>query len=301
MPTISSLHWYPVKSCGGLAVDRLNLDKRGACGDRRWMMIDDRNVFITARQQPRLLTLDTAIRDGRLWLDGPASEESIALASLLQHEPGENPVQMSPLSLTDTRLLVRIWNDLCEAVCLDQEINERLSTMLGFSCRLVYMPAETTRMVEQGYIAKTPLLGTRYKLGFADGYQLLLTNEASLDALNERLEKAVPMSRFRPNVVVTGAPAFDEDDWYELLIGDDSFYGVKNCARCAIITMDPAAIAAGTEAASDRKEPLRTLAGFRRRPGGLMFGQNLVMDEHVSALQRGLELQVISKLPASAV
>jgi uncharacterized protein YcbX len=145
------------------------------------------------------------------------------------------------------------------------------SNYLGFGVRLVHMDDPATRRPVDPDCA---LPGET--VAFADGYPLLLTSEASLDALNSLIaqgdhaaEGPLPMNRFRPNVVVAGTAAWAEDDWSEVAIGEVAFRVAKKCGRCVVTTTDQSTAERG-------KEPLRTLARHRRIGGRLVFGQNLV-------------------------
>jgi uncharacterized protein YcbX len=125
------------------------------------------------------------------------------------------------------------------------------------------MPPDTVRPVDVDHA------GPGHRVGFADGYPLLLLSEGSLDELNRRLEAPLPMDRFRPNVVVDGCGPHAEDRWRRLRVGDVEMRVVKPCSRCSITTVDQATAARGPE-------PLATLADYRLAGGKVLFGQNLV-------------------------
>lgn len=167
-------------------------------------------------------------------------------------------------------LSVAIWKDTVPAVDQGDAVAGWLSAYLGRPARLARMADDHVRRVDPGYARPVD------QTGFADGYPALLIAEESLDELNRRLtaqsEAVLPMNRFRPNIVVRGAGVPNaEDDWQEIRIGAMTFRGVKLCARCAITTTDQ-------DTAETGKEPLRTLATYRKQPRGVMFGQNLVFD-----------------------
>jgi uncharacterized protein YcbX len=109
------------------------------------------------------------------------------------------------------------------------------------------------------------------RVAFADGFPVHLTTEASLRDLNGRLDEEVSMDRFRPNLVVDGIRAYEEDDWVGLQVGDIPLRVVKPCARCQIPNVDQESGVMG-------KEPMRTLRAYRRREGKIIFGQNLIHD-----------------------
>ncbi len=108
-------------------------------------------------------------------------------------------------------------------------------------------------------------------MSLADGFPLLLVSQASLADLNSRLERPLLMDRFRPNLVVSGCEPFAEDSWKLVRVGELTLRVVKPCARCVITTVDQATAAKG-------KEPLRTLATFRKHGTKVLFGQNLIHD-----------------------
>lgn len=299
MPIIHSLHWYPVKSCAGLGVERLHFGKTGPCHDRSWMLVDDDARYLTARTLPQMLRLTPLVEDGRLLLRVPVQHGAPDILELAAVDcaADANPVNLEPLLLSDRRLEVKIWDDSCSALVANDAVNAILSRFLGTSVRLVYMAAEAIRPVEQDYIDRTSLAGQSFQVGFADAYQALLIGQASLDALNQKLSQPMPMTRFRPNIVCTESEAFAEDRWHRIESDGVVLHGVKNCSRCIITTVDP-------ETGDRGKEPLKTMAGFRRTKRGIMFGQNLVYTAPPEAgrpqtLVRGAELTVVSLLPDS--
>lgn len=248
MPTVSALHVYPIKSCRGVSVDRAEVVRRGLAHDRRWMVVDAGGRFVTQRAQPRMALVDVAIEGDALRLEAPGMG---ALLIPLEVERGE-------------RRAVEVWGDRCEGV-VHGEASAWFSSFLGIACALVHMPADVERAVEPESARPGDLVS------FADGFPFLLTSEASLDDLNGRLVEPVSMIRFRPNIVVRGAPPFAEDGWGPVRIGSLGFVVAKKCVRCTIPTVDPQSGRRG-------KEPLRTLARYRNEDGEVMFGVNLVHD-----------------------
>jgi uncharacterized protein YcbX len=160
----------------------------------------------------------------------------------------------------------REWDDECRAQSAGAAVDEWFSSLLAARSHLVYMGDASQRPVEFEYSRP----GDR--VSFADAYPLLLISEASLEDLNGRLREEVSMRRFRPNIVVAGCDAYDEDDWRNIRIGEMPFDGAKNCARCVFTTIDP-----DTGQQHPQLEPLRTLGGYRRgASGGVLFGRNLI-------------------------
>jgi uncharacterized protein YcbX len=161
---------------------------------------------------------------------------------------------------------VGVWDDTVAAVDAGNEAAAWLSGTVGESARLVFMPAGTRRAVDNRYGAPGD------QVSFADAYPYLLISRGSLDDLNARLAKPLPMDRFRPNLVVAGCAPYAEDKWRRIRIGPVVFRLVKPCTRCAVTTIDQAT------GAHDGPEPLRTLAGYRQGEGGVRFGMNLIAE-----------------------
>ncbi|MCB1454678.1 MAG: MOSC domain-containing protein [Rhizobiaceae bacterium] len=246
---VSMLYRYPLKSAGAEALEATWVAARGFTSDRRWLIVDENGRFITQREQPRLVyvSVERAQDDAsiRLSVDG--------MPDCLISPPGEDGAQRP----------VVIWDDRVEAVDAGDAAAAWLSAYLETPCRLVYMHDAVRREVDMKYGRPGDVVS------FADGYPVLLTTEASLADLNGRLESPIPMRRFRPNIVIDGADAYAEDGWREIRIGEVTFRVVKPCARCVMITLDP-------DAGVFQKEPLRTLAGYRRDGNKVFFGQNLI-------------------------
>ncbi|MBC7895869.1 MAG: MOSC domain-containing protein [Cytophagaceae bacterium] len=246
---VTALIRYPIKSCRGTALTEAPVGARGIVGDREYMIVDADGGFLTQREVPRMALVVPLLASGALWLSG----EGMPDLEVLQDANG------APVRVT-------VWSDTCMAIDQGAQAAAWLSGFLEHPCRLVYLPAGERRRADQEHA------GPDDEVGFADGFPFLLTTEASLHALNQRLASPLPMNRFRPNIVIDGRDAFEEDGWSRIRIGDLGFRVVKPCARCAITTVDQLTAAAG-------KEPLRTLATFRRVSGkGVMFGQNLLHD-----------------------
>ena len=247
---VTEINIYPIKSTRRIALTETEVLPRGLPWDRRWMLVDDEGKFITARQHPTLAMVETDFAG------------SVLRVSANERQPLELPLQPS-----DSKVVtVTVWKDECDAVLAGEEADTWFSEYLGISCRLVQMTDDLVRGVSPDF----GLPGD--EVSFADGFPLLLLSEVSLNDLNSRLDDAVSMRRFRPNLVVDGEEPYAEDSWQRLRIGEVEFAGVKNCSRCVFTTVDP-----GTGIKHPDKEPLRTLASYRRRPeGGVYFGQNLI-------------------------
>jgi uncharacterized protein YcbX len=250
--TVSALNVYPVKGLKGIALAEARCTGRGIEHDRRWMLVDREGMFYTQREHPRMATVWTEIHGDSLSLSAP--------------DAGEVLVPLHPEGGAKRR--VQVWRSTCDAITVSREADEMLSGYLGFDCALVYMPDDSARYSNAEFGGEGKLVG------FADGYAYLLANEASLADLNARLlakdHAAVPMNRFRPNIVVAGAAAYAEDDWKDLAIGGAVLGTAKPCGRCQVTTTDQ------TTGEVRGPEPLATLATYRESEFGIRFGMNLV-------------------------
>ncbi len=246
--TLSAMHVYPIKACGGVEVAEWEVDAFGLRHDRRWMVITAEGAFLTQREVPVLATVRTRIAPIHLRVSAPEMPELV-----LPLEPqGGRPV------------VTKVWDDTVRVVAPDHKADEWFSYLVGRQCQLVYMPPETHREVDLSF---APDGG---RTGFSDGFPFLLVGENSLVDLNQRLDTPLPMNRFRPNLVVRGSAAWAEDEWASFTLGDIPMRGVKLCARCMVTMTDQ------TTGRRDGPEPLRAMAEFRRRERGVMFGQNVV-------------------------
>ena len=251
MLRLSALYRFPVKSLAGEALQRVAVDDLGLWGDRRWMVVDAASGrFLTQRQFGRMAQI------GARWRDAATLELSA---------PGQADLTVAVPPADEALRGVTVWDDALEAPDAGEAAAQWLSALLGRDCRLVHVPEQRARQVDRDYARAGD------KVGFADGFPLLLIGQASLDDLAARVGRPLEMLRFRPNLVVEGAAPYAEDGWGRLRIGEVEFERVKPCSRCAIPTLDPHS---GERAADG--EPLRTLASYRRDADGVYFGQNLI-------------------------
>jgi uncharacterized protein len=244
---LTGLVCYPIKGASGISADSWTVDSFGLEYDRRWMVVGLAGRQFTQRDNPLLALVRPRIRGGRMTVEASGTA------------PLELPLEPSG----GTTIPVSVWDDTCEGVDLGEEPARWFSRYLGTSCRLVYMADRMVRPVSPSYAPP----GSR--VSFADAFPFLLISEESLADLNARLDRPLPMNRFRPNLVIAGGEPFIEDRIGRFHIGGIGFEAVKPCARCVVTTTDQ-------ETAERGKEPLRTLATFRRVDGEVMFGQNVV-------------------------
>lgn len=257
--TITELHTYPIKGMRGIAHNGIAVEARGLSGDRRWMMVDEDYRFISQREFAGLASISVA-----------HNGEGLTLTL-----PGLAPF---PVAVPDgtARKDVKVWNDSISAALADGDANFRLSEFFDKTVYLVFMDDLAVRPADPEWIARDAVVS------FADSFPILITNTASLDDLNAHIEAAgdgpVPMARFRPNIVVDGPAAWDEDGWQMVKIGGKVFDAVKPCSRCIVTTRDQ-----NTGAKTHNEQPIRTLNQMRRsgdeRAGGVLFGWYLVPRE----------------------
>ncbi|MDY4300230.1 MOSC domain-containing protein [Pseudomonas salmasensis] len=267
MLRLSALYRYPLKSGKAQALQQIGLDTLGLDGDRRWMLVDEASGrFLTQRAVAKMSQLIA------LW----NSSGGLTLSS-----PGYAPLDVAlPGSASELRG-VTIWRDTLRVPDAGDEAAAWVSEFIGKPTRLVQLPLERARTTEAGYGKDDD------KVGFADGYPLLLIGQGSLDDLCEKIGRPMQMLRFRPNLVIEGAEAFAEDGWKRVRIGDVEFRVVKPCSRCILTTIDPQ-----TGERSPDREPFATLETYRKTEKGAMFGQNLVNDG-IGRLEVGMPVTVL--------
>jgi uncharacterized protein YcbX len=249
---LAEIHVYPLKGARGIALDRADVLTGGLRHDRRFMLLAADGTFVTQRSHPALALVTTALPPHA----GAATSLTIA-----------TPLASVEVSLTPAgrRTAARIWDDDVEALEIPGAAAEILSDHLGERVSLVFMPDDVVRPVEAPY-------GTAGdRVGFADGYPVLLATRASLADLNARLPSPGPMNRFRPNLVIEGGSAFEEEEHARVRVGPLTFRMPKRCSRCHVTVVDQATGAVG-------KEPLRTLAAYRTERNKVYFAQNLIPD-----------------------
>ncbi len=248
--TLSAITLYPVKSLAGISVTSWPVTKTGLQYDRKWMLVDNAGQFLSQRKLPQMALIKTALTGSHLILSASGMED----LSL-------------PLMPADGEIInSKIWNDQCDARSVSLEADQWLSRFLNQDCRLVYQPDEMIRQVDSDYGRHTD------NVAFSDGFPFLVISENSLVSLNQEMQLNLPMTRFRPNLVISGCHSYAEDSWREISIGAIDFRLPKPCSRCAIPTIDP-------ETAVTGKEPLRTLNRIRKWQNNVYFGQNALHNQ----------------------
>ena len=243
MPVVSSLFIYPIKGCAGISLKEVAFDRRGPRLDRKWMLVDSKGKAITQRTNSLLAWIRTELTPKGICAISPDGARLV-----LPNEEGGTPRRVS------------VWNFTGEANDLGDVAADWFSDVLDERCRLVRFKNGTKRAVK-----KTK----RAEVAFADEYPFLLVSVESLVDLNDRLDPPVAMNRFRPNVVVRECPPFDEDQWSRVQAPQLEFSVVKPCKRCKVTTINQRTL-------EQSKEPLLTLAKFRKTKAGVIFGQNCI-------------------------
>lgn len=255
---------YPIKSLGGFRTSSWQALERGFQFDRRWMLVDVSGRFITQRVDHKLALLK-------------AEFQSDYLVISHKHFP-DTTITLEVSSNTSSEMTASIWDDTITAVHINKEADKWFSSYLGKECKLVFMPESGIRPVDERFAENGE------QVSFADAFPYLLIGQSSLDDLNSRLASPVPMNRFRPNLVVSGSAAFEEDSWAEIKIGEVRFKIAKPCARCILTTVNQ-------ETGEKGKEPLATLAKYRMVGNKVVFGQNLLaLNEGVIRIDDAVEV-----------
>jgi hypothetical protein len=248
MLCLSEIWIFPVKSLGGIRVPSARVLPKGLAHDRRWMLVDGHNQFLTQRVYPRMALFKLAATADGFEISFNAERLLVSVAQ------GEQGPAISAL----------VWDSPVEVIEVSRQHSEWFSEHLKIRCKLVAFPEANARQIDPNYAAPDQ------HVSLADGYPLLIVGQSSLDDLNSRLATPVPMNRFRPNLVFTGGRPYEEDGWKNFAIGQSRFTGVKPCSRCVVTTVDQ-------QTAEKGKEPLATLAKYRSKNGKVFFGQNLLV------------------------
>lgn len=263
MPTLTGLLIYPIKSLGGVPVTTVQLTDRGLQYDRRWMLVDLENQFLSQRRIPEMALVHIKLETAGLVVTAPGRTDPL----LIPYHT-ENP-ETTEAILFDKKVLVQFCS---------QEADQWFSAVFEQPCRLVYMPEHSLRRVSEKYAFKQEITS------LSDDFPVLLISQSSLDSLNSKLEEELKMNRFRPNLIIEGSMPFEEDTYRQLTIGGIPFRGAKPCARCQITTINQ-------EDASMGKEPLKTLSTFRTIDHKIKFGMYL-LPGGLGSLKLGDELVV---------
>ncbi|OWW19789.1 MOSC domain-containing protein [Noviherbaspirillum denitrificans] len=265
MPTLTELNLYPVKSCAGISLREAVLTPAGLMVeqiyDREWMVVDAKGEFMTQRDFPKMALITPRIKADTLELRAPG---------MLRLEV--------PLGLPDPEdakvVQVRVWEDTVQAYDCDEVTATWFTKFLGTPCRLVRFHAEAKRVASSNWTGDVEALAL-----FADAFPMLVISEGSLADLNGKLKaqgrEVLPMNRFRPNIVIGGVEAFEEDIAKSFRIGAAKLKPVKPCSRCNVPSVDQSTGIPGPD-------PLDIMQSYRANPkldGALTFGMNTILLE----------------------
>jgi len=243
---VSSLIIYPVKSLAGINTLQANAMQAGFEHDRRWMLLDENNVFMTQRDMPQMALFIPEI-----------NEDSLSV-----HFKNES-ISFDLKEMTGEIISTKVWDDNAETQIVSKLASEWFSDQLGRRIKLVKIKSEESRS------HYNTLRHIDIPVSLADGYPYLLTGEESLNNLNSKLEKNVPMNRFRPNIVVTTTVAHEEDQWENIAIGEAGFKNMKPCGRCTMVTIDQST-------GLSNNETLKVLNTYRKSGNSVLFGTNMM-------------------------
>lgn len=265
MIQLSNITYYPVKACRGFDVTESFVERMGLANDRRMMVVTPDGEFLTQREAPKLaLITPTFLEDNLLKLSAPNFDTLIFEV--------EKKGEIFP---------VNIWSsENVASIKQDEAVTDWLSEWLGIKTHLVYFAKGYQRKLNPQYAVNAD-----DHTAFADGYPILVISEESLQDLNSRLDSAVPMNRFRPNIVVKGCEPFAEDSWKRIRIGGVEMALVKPCPRCVVTTIDK-------ETLQKNKEPLKTLNSYRNHELGAIFGMN-VIPLNEGGIKVGMSVEII--------
>ena len=271
MLTISELFIYPIKSLRGISLQSACVTDRGLQNDRRWMIVDENNQFLSLRTIPKMALLKVEMNDRGLKV---ISLEHAGNDFYFLFDQQDN----NPESVT-------IWNATVEAKRVGKEADGWFSEMLGVKCKLVFMPDNSMRPVNttSGFAPEGKFTS------FADAYPFLMIGQSSMDDLNLRMQIPLTIERFRPNIVFSGGFPYQEDVIEDFIIGQINFTGLENCRRCMVPNIDPEKGVLNSD-----KEPTKTLATYRMRDNKIEFGRNVV-HQGTGLISVGDELQLVNK------
>jgi len=267
---LSGITIYPIKSCAGVSLQSSKVVDTGFAHDREWLLIDENSNFLTQRSNAKMTLIKPVVRADQAGVSLGVELQALGKVSLYVPNVNEGEV-----------IKTKVWESECEVVSQGEEASSWLSEFLGQKVFLTRMNPNFKRHIKDKYKQRGDEV-----TGFADALPFLLISEKSLEDLNEKLTEKIPMNRFRPNLVVSGGTAFQEDNWKKIKINNTTIRVVKPCARCEITTTNQ-------ETGERKSEPLETLGKYRSKPKGIMFGQNCVSVEVGDVLSVGDEVKIL--------
>lgn len=243
---VKELCIYPIKSLAGISIQSAKVEEMGFENDRRWMLIDGNNQFITQRKHPNLSQFYPKVKGDKIEISHYDDKHEFSI-----HESLIEPI------------FSKVWDDESKVVEVNKATSKWFSDVLGFSCKLV-------KIINNGDRKHNSIkLKTTLNVSLADGYPYLLIGSESLDSLNEKLEEKITIQRFRPNIVISTEIAHEEDVFDTFQIGKVKFKNAKPCGRCVMVNNNPMT-------GIMLKEPLKTLSTYRKAANSVLFGINII-------------------------
>lgn len=248
-------------------MDEIQLQKQGIKGDRSLALFNGNNEVMTARNYPQLLLLEVHFDQNYL---------------KVKTEEGE---EIFPVDLFSTGTKEAfVFKEPVRGIPVSQACSQWFSNHLGVNCELLWMGTNPTRPVLTKYGGKEGDI-----VSFADEAPILMISNASLVDLNSRLTHPVKMTNFRPNIVIEGCEAYEEENWKNIKVGECEFEVIQSCKRCVLTTIDPETGVKDADA-----EPLRTLSKYKKGDGGgVSFGVHLV-PRKVGFIKKGDVFEIIN-------
>lgn len=243
---ITELYIYPIKSLAGIAIQKGKAEEMGFENDRRWMLIDEENQFITQRNHPNLSQFYPEINEDKIEIRHYNKKHEFSINETL-----------------DETLFSKVWDDETKVFEVNKVTSKWFSEELGFECKLVKIATNGDRKHSSSKLNAT------LNVSLADGYPYLLIGSESLNFLNGKLEEKISIKRFRPNIVISSSIAHEEDFFEDFQIGNVKFKNVKPCGRCIMVNNNPIN-------GIVKKEPLNTLSSYRKGNNSILFGTNIM-------------------------
>jgi uncharacterized protein YcbX len=268
MPVLSDITLYPIKSCGGIVLQEATLTGYGLMSeqvyDREWMVVDPQGRCVTQREFPRMALIAPRITEQALEVRAPGMP-ALRIPLAMPSDADAGPGQAAGVQ-------VQVWDDTVLAYDCDEQTAAWFTQAVGTPCRLARFHAGAVRPVSDKWTG-----GVASRTKFSDGYPVLVAGSASLGDVNDRLlaagRAAIPMNRFRPNLVIAGIEAFEEDYAESYQIGAAVLKPVKPCSRCPMPSVDQTTGQFGPD-------PLDILQSYRAKPevdGAICFGMNAIV------------------------
>jgi len=262
---VTAINIYPVKGLPAISLNTSEVLAAGLEFDRRWMLVDEKGIFISQRNTALLSQFTIAQNKLGFIIGYPSLNQNLQI----------------PFFSSGNPIPVKVWEDEIIASHFSDNADNWFSQILEINCRLVCMLGNVVRPIEANYNSGND------QVSFADGFPILMIGEESLNELNQKLESPILMDRFRPNIVFAGGIAFYEDEIAAFSVGSNQFVAVKPCARCQVTTINQ-------QNGIMEIEPLKTLSTYRKINNKIMFGQNVIPKNTNGLISIGDELIVHS-------